>query len=86
MREVSVDISIKSLYAAVYSFPHPATMAGMMEMSNAYLPINQNWPLFYAKAESAITEKSERACRYPGEVSESLFPDGGIVVIVVVFP
>ncbi|GMS85184.1 hypothetical protein PENTCL1PPCAC_7359, partial [Pristionchus entomophagus] len=39
-------------------FPHPATMAGVMHMSEAYLPINQYWRMFFENSESGVAEKS----------------------------
>ena len=32
-------------------FPHPVTLAGMLEMGTMYLPINQNWFKYIASCE-----------------------------------
>lgn len=50
-------------------FPHPVTLAGVLEMGSSYLPVNRNWEKYLDAAESAydtmrgaLTEKlSERA-------------------------
>ncbi|GMR37530.1 hypothetical protein PMAYCL1PPCAC_07725, partial [Pristionchus mayeri] len=42
-------------------FPHPATMAGVLHMSEAYLPINQFWRMFFEKSEEDRTEVSRSA-------------------------
>lgn len=31
--------------------PHPVTLAGMLEMGSAYLPVNQSWNEYVAEAE-----------------------------------
>ncbi|XP_075723040.1 DNA polymerase gamma, catalytic subunit tam [Rhipicephalus microplus] len=33
-------------------FPHPVSFAGMLEMSTAYLPVNQNWERYLKEADS----------------------------------
>lgn len=40
-------------------FPHPATLYGMLNMGNAYLPINENWELFYKNNEKICDETKE---------------------------
>ncbi|KAF8361395.1 polg-1, partial [Pristionchus pacificus] len=42
-------------------FPHPATMAGMITMSEAYLPINLFWRMFYEKSEAGVAEQTKSA-------------------------
>uniref|UniRef100_A0A182QTQ9 DNA polymerase subunit gamma-1 n=1 Tax=Anopheles farauti TaxID=69004 RepID=A0A182QTQ9_9DIPT len=32
-------------------FPHPATLAGMLEMGSAYLPVNANWTRYLTEAD-----------------------------------
>ncbi|XP_058127689.1 DNA polymerase subunit gamma-1, mitochondrial [Anopheles ziemanni] len=32
-------------------FPHPATLAGMLEMGSAYLPVNDNWTHYLTEAD-----------------------------------
>ncbi|EYB88112.1 hypothetical protein Y032_0252g225 [Ancylostoma ceylanicum] len=44
-------------------FPHPATLYGMLNIGNAYLPINENWELFFNKNESTCNEQKEAGAR-----------------------
>uniref|UniRef100_A0AC34GKE2 DNA mitochondrial polymerase exonuclease domain-containing protein n=1 Tax=Panagrolaimus sp. ES5 TaxID=591445 RepID=A0AC34GKE2_9BILA len=44
-------------------FPHPITYVGMMEMGSAYLPITENWRLFYEKCNLDTAEVNDRAAR-----------------------
>lgn len=37
-------------------FPHPVTLAGMMEMGTAYLPINQNWNRYIQLSDSVYQD------------------------------
>ncbi|KAJ8942912.1 hypothetical protein NQ314_009887 [Rhamnusium bicolor] len=37
-------------------FPHPVTLAGMLELSTAYLPINSNWPRYITESEQAYED------------------------------
>uniref|UniRef100_A0A182MJW0 DNA polymerase subunit gamma-1 n=1 Tax=Anopheles culicifacies TaxID=139723 RepID=A0A182MJW0_9DIPT len=37
-------------------FPHPATLAGMLEMGSAYLPVNGNWTRYLTEAELAFED------------------------------
>nr|CAG4650726.1 EOG090X00SQ [Simocephalus serrulatus]SVE94067.1 EOG090X00SQ [Simocephalus serrulatus] len=54
-------------------FPHPVTLAGMLEMSTAYLPVNRNWLRYlqdsedtYKDLENELTQslkrEADRAC------------------------
>ncbi|XP_042554436.1 DNA polymerase subunit gamma-1 [Dipodomys spectabilis] len=36
--------------------PHPVTLAGMLEMSVSYLPVNQNWERYLEEAQSTYEE------------------------------
>uniref|UniRef100_UPI00358F9F05 DNA polymerase subunit gamma-1-like isoform X1 n=2 Tax=Myxine glutinosa TaxID=7769 RepID=UPI00358F9F05 len=36
--------------------PHPVTLAGMLEMGQCYLPVNENWPRYLAQAEATYEE------------------------------
>lgn len=36
--------------------PHPVTLAGMLEMGVAYLPVNHNWERYLAEAQSTYDE------------------------------
>lgn len=37
-------------------FPHPVTLAGLLELSSAYLPVRETWPRFLAAAEITYEE------------------------------
>lgn len=37
-------------------FPHPVTLAGMLEMGSAYLPINDAWPRYIQHSNSTFDE------------------------------
>lgn len=37
-------------------FPHPVTLAGMLELSTAYLPVNSNWERYINDAEQTYTD------------------------------
>ena len=37
--------------SAIYRFPHPVTLSGMLEMSRMFLPINSNWSRFIHEAD-----------------------------------
>ncbi|KAH7972423.1 hypothetical protein HPB52_012071 [Rhipicephalus sanguineus] len=37
-------------------FPHPVSFAGMLEMSTAYLPVNQNWERYLKEADSVYED------------------------------
>ncbi|XP_075150231.1 DNA polymerase gamma, catalytic subunit tam [Haematobia irritans] len=42
-------------------FPHPVTLAGMLEMGSAYLPVNKNWSRFVNEADLAYEDLSIEA-------------------------
>lgn len=44
-------------------FPHPATLAGMLELGSAYLPVNSNW-LRYIKESDLIYEDFDIESKY----------------------
>ncbi|CAF4952646.1 unnamed protein product [Pieris macdunnoughi] len=55
-------------------FPHPVTLAGMLELGSAYLPVNSNWTQYVDSAEAVfddyklesqqlLTLKADEACR-----------------------
>ncbi|XP_039436340.1 DNA polymerase subunit gamma-1, mitochondrial [Culex pipiens pallens] len=55
-------------------FPHPATLAGMLEVGNAYLPVNSNWPRYIQESDLAyedldieakhlLAQRADAACR-----------------------
>ncbi|XP_058059901.1 DNA polymerase subunit gamma-1, mitochondrial [Anopheles bellator] len=37
-------------------FPHPATLAGMLEMGSAYLPVNANWTRYLTESDLAYED------------------------------
>ncbi|CAH1983405.1 unnamed protein product [Acanthoscelides obtectus] len=37
-------------------FPHPATLAGMLELGTAYLPVNSNWSRYISDSEQAYED------------------------------
>lgn len=44
-------------------FPHPVTLAGMLELSTAYLPVNSNWDKYINNSEQAYEDLDlERNC------------------------
>ncbi|XP_038218981.1 DNA polymerase subunit gamma-1, mitochondrial [Zerene cesonia] len=55
-------------------FPHPVTLAGMLELGTAYLPVNSNWTQYIDSAETVFNDyklesqqllslKADEACR-----------------------
>lgn len=66
---------LKNLYPMFLKrFPHPVTLAGMLELGSAYLPINQHWNRYIADAEHAfedleneskilLARRSDQACQ-----------------------
>ncbi|XP_011197773.2 DNA polymerase subunit gamma-1, mitochondrial [Bactrocera dorsalis] len=55
-------------------FPHPATLAGMLELGSAYLPVNSNWTRYIKESDLAyedlnieaknhLTRRADNACR-----------------------
>ncbi|VDM83123.1 unnamed protein product [Strongylus vulgaris] len=44
-------------------FPHPATLYGILNIGNAYLPINENWERFFKKNEKISDETKEAGAR-----------------------
>lgn len=54
--KVTYDI-LKVLYPLFLErFPHPITMAGMLELGTAYLPVNQNWNRYITDAEQSFED------------------------------
>ena len=37
-------------------FPHPVTLAGMLEMSTAYLPVDKNWEKYIEDCEETFVD------------------------------
>ncbi|WKX96444.1 hypothetical protein Q1695_012690 [Nippostrongylus brasiliensis] len=44
-------------------FPHPASLFGMLNVGNAYLPINENWDLFYKNNDNICEQTKEAGAR-----------------------
>lgn len=42
-------------------FPHPVTLAGMLELSTSYLPINTNWNRYIDNSEQAFEDMNTEA-------------------------
>lgn len=65
---------LKSLYPMFKErFPHPVTLAGMLELSTAYLPVNSNWLEYINSADLTyedveleskfmLAKKADKAC------------------------
>lgn len=54
--KVTYDI-LKVLYPLFLErFPHPITLAGMLELGTAYLPVNQNWNRYITDAEQSFED------------------------------
>lgn len=47
----------KELYSLFrHRFPHPVTLAGMLELSTTYLPVNSNWNRYLEEADSTFDD------------------------------
>ncbi|KAE9552071.1 hypothetical protein FO519_004728 [Halicephalobus sp. NKZ332] len=44
-------------------FPHPITSLGMMEMASAFLPITENWRIFYEQCNDETSDRNNKAGR-----------------------
>ncbi|EDW13493.1 DNA polymerase subunit gamma-1, mitochondrial [Drosophila mojavensis] len=51
-------------------FPHPVTLAGMLEMGTAYLPVNSNWERYIRDAQLAYEDLSIEAKYHLGRRAE----------------
>jgi DNA polymerase gamma 1 len=72
---IATNEIIKELYPLFEQrFPHPATLAGMMELGLAYLPINSNWLRYINEAnltyedldiesKALLSQRADHACR-----------------------
>ncbi|XP_033097016.1 DNA polymerase subunit gamma-1-like [Anneissia japonica] len=47
------EIFVKLLEEFCVRFPHPVTFAGMLEMGQAYLPVNQNWDRYLQESQES---------------------------------
>ncbi|KAH8410199.1 hypothetical protein KR009_008116 [Drosophila setifemur] len=51
-------------------FPHPASLAGMLEMGSAYLPVNSNWERYIREAQLTFEDLSIEAKYHLGRRAE----------------
>lgn len=51
-------------------FPHPVTLAGMLEMGSAYLPVNSNWERYIRDAQLSYEDLSIEAKYHLGRRAE----------------
>ncbi|EDW27333.1 GL21087 [Drosophila persimilis] len=51
-------------------FPHPASLAGMLEMGSAYLPVNSNWERYIREAQLTYEDLSIEAKYHLGRRAE----------------
>ncbi|KAH8274063.1 hypothetical protein KR044_009459 [Drosophila immigrans] len=51
-------------------FPHPVTLAGMLEMGSAYLPVNSNWERYIRDAQLTYEDLSIEAKYHLGRRAE----------------
>lgn len=74
--DVSATFSIlhKMFPTFLERFPHPVTLAGMLEMGTSYLPVNENWERFINESEETyedctfeidflLRKKADKACK-----------------------
>lgn len=75
-RDVEATFNVfKKLYPMFLErFPHPATLAGMLELGSAYLPVNSNWTRYIKESDLAyedlsieaknhLSRRADNACR-----------------------
>lgn len=72
---IATNEIIKKLYPLFEErFPHPATLSGMLQLGQAYLPINSNWKRYINEANLAyedldieskalLSQRADHACR-----------------------
>ncbi|CAO4366351.1 unnamed protein product [Caenorhabditis nigoni] len=63
----------------VKRFPHPATLSGMLNMGNVYLPINSYWKIFYERNVQICAEKKTLATRRIVEAARMLEKGEGLI-------
>lgn len=51
----------KLLPLFLFRFPHPVTLAGMLELSTAYLPVNSNWNRYLTDAQQTFDDLDSEA-------------------------
>uniref|UniRef100_A0A1B0EW77 DNA polymerase subunit gamma-1 n=1 Tax=Lutzomyia longipalpis TaxID=7200 RepID=A0A1B0EW77_LUTLO len=75
-RDVVATHNVLSKLFPMFSerFPHPATLAGMLELGSAYLPINSNWNRYISEAnltyedldieaKHLLARRADQACK-----------------------
>uniref|UniRef100_A0A158PMK0 DNA-directed DNA polymerase n=1 Tax=Angiostrongylus costaricensis TaxID=334426 RepID=A0A158PMK0_ANGCS len=69
------------LDALCFRFPHPASLFGLLNVGNVYIPINENWDLFLKNNDRTSEETKEAGARVLIEaarkVLDVLKPDEG---------
>lgn len=72
---IATNEVVKELYPLFQErFPHPATLAGMLELGSAYLPVNTNWVRyineanltyedFHVESKALLSHRADNACR-----------------------
>lgn len=72
---IATNEVVKNLYPLFEQrFPHPATLAGMLELGTAYLPVNSNWTRYIDEAnltyedfdiesKTLLSQRADHACR-----------------------
>lgn len=59
---VATHSVLKSLFPLFEErFPHPATLAGMLEIGMAYLPVNSNWQRYISESDLSFEELNIQA-------------------------
>ncbi|XP_036321152.1 DNA polymerase subunit gamma-1, mitochondrial [Rhagoletis pomonella] len=61
--DVEATYNVFTKLYTMYSqrFPHPATLAGMLELGSAYLPVNSNWTRYLKESDLAYEDLSIEA-------------------------
>ncbi|XP_067620356.1 DNA polymerase subunit gamma-1, mitochondrial [Eurosta solidaginis] len=72
--EATFNVYVKLYPMYLERFPHPVTLAGMLELGSAYLPVNSNWMRYLKEADLSyedmsieaknhLTRRADNACR-----------------------
>ncbi|XP_011190745.1 DNA polymerase subunit gamma-1, mitochondrial [Zeugodacus cucurbitae] len=59
--EATFKVFAKLYPLYIERFPHPATLAGMLELGSAYLPVNSNWTRYIKESDLAYEDLSIEA-------------------------
>ena len=54
--KATFEVFVRVIELFFKRFEHPATLAGMLEMSTMYLPVNKNWPKYIQNCEKAFND------------------------------